>query len=338
MKNLLKNTALALFSILITALLIEGLSRLVYPIQYGHKYFDLAGGPLYVLQEGPALKPDMEFRQITQEFNKLTTHTARGFRGPAGGFMDPGQPHTIFIGDSMTYGIGLADLETIPAQYCRLKKRDCINLGQPGSSTYDQVKTLKYFLSTYRWRPKQVYLMMNVMTSALFSGNDLTDNLNDVLQADKKPDQDNASIEHAEQSVKKPVRIHHALLGKSNLARLGYYIFAPVLRTKLAPDMERQQLLDALEATKLQLLKLDALSRKYGFQTRIYIVHPMQDLTRGTYMKTVEDIRGIAPHTDVIGTGPALLDTGNPVEYYYPLDGHVRPSAAEKIAEFMARN
>lgn len=118
--------------------------------------------------------------------------------------MDPGQPHTIFIGDSMTYGIGLADLETIPAQYCRLKKRDCINLGQPGSSTYDQVKTLKYFLSTYRWRPKQVYLMMNVMTSALFSGNDLTDNLNDVLQADKKPDQDNASIEHAEQSVKSP--------------------------------------------------------------------------------------------------------------------------------------
>ena len=340
MKNFLKNTTLLIFALIIAAGLAEAISRVVYPIQYGHKFFDAEGHRIFPAAGPNGLKPSLSYRQISQEFNKPTTHTDRGFRGPAGGFMDPEQPDLVFIGDSMTYGIGLADEETIPYLYCQRLKLHCVNLGRPGASTFDEVSRLSKYLMEYNWRPKKVSMIMNAMTAAQFGGNDFTDNAQHQQMPRPPSGQPKAQkpklAKNASSFLKRLIDYRKDLLEHSNLARVSYYILAPMLREKLNPDLSQEEFTQSMNATQKALQKLDDLARAYGFEYTIYIVHPMQDLTRGTYQKTVEDIQSIAPRKNVIGTGSALLDTGNPVDYYYPLDGHVRPAAAQKIAAFMA--
>src|SRR5688572_1489174 len=170
MQGFLKNSALVFAACLTGLILLEGVSRFVYPIQYGHKYFSADGREAVepANKDEITLKPSLTYRQKTQEFDKITTHTARGFRGPKGGFMDPAKPDVIFIGDSMTYGIGLSDEETIPYLYCQGLKLHCVNLGRPSTSTQDQLDILEHYLTTYAWRPVKVNLIMNAMTSSQF--------------------------------------------------------------------------------------------------------------------------------------------------------------------------
>ncbi len=336
---MLKNTALFFAALLIAGLLAEGASRLIYPIEYGHKYFDQDGAPIHPVTGGAyGLTPGLAFVQKTQEFEKRTTHTARGFRGPSNGFMDPRRPDLIFIGDSMTYGIGLADEETIPYLYCAQKNLRCINLARPGTSTGMQLDLLEAYFKEERARPRQVFLIMNVMTTVQFGGNDLTDNLYDARRAQ----QASSPAQSTEVEVKPGIAAYafewrKAILGSSNLARLTFYVFGPAIKSIMAPGLEENEKIEALKATQDHLLRLEELSRKHGFSVQIILVHPIQDLLRVSYVQTQEDIQSILPEKFRIrGTGDALLKSGNIQDYYYPLDGHVTPKGAAVIADHLA--
>ncbi len=336
MRGFLKNMAVLLVSALVALAAAEGISRLVWPIQYGHKSFDAAGQAVYPGTED-GVAPGMVYRQQTQEFDIPTTHTARGFRGPAGGFMDAPNPHTLFVGDSMTYGIGLTDDQTIPYLYCQAKKITCANLGRPGSGMAMAARILERRIVREGWRPQHVNVVMNVMTSAQFGGNDITDDLQEETTAAPAAA---APENNGEKDLSAPrfrAITRADILEHSNLARVGYYIFAPVLRGVFNRDFDRDTLTQSLAATRKHLLRIDDLARRYNFDYTVYIVHPMQDLMRGTWATTYDDIARIAPGR-VIDTAPALLDSRDPVAYYYPLDGHVRPEGAEKIADFMVKN
>jgi hypothetical protein len=339
MRGFLKNTALLLISLALALAVLEGLSRLVYPIQYGHKSFDLDGNPVYPATDYLGVVPNLTYRQRAQEFDTLTTHTARGFRGPKDSFMDPPNPEVLFVGDSMTYGVGLADDQTIPYLYCKETGKTCANLGRPGSGTREAVNIIENRIKNDGWRPLEVKLIMNVMTAAQFGGNDLTDNLQAPPQTATTPSvQETAASETVAIKPRLPTFTHNDVLERSNLARLTYYIFAPMIRRWMTPDIDKDMLEKSLSATHDELARLDMLSQRYAFTYMIYIVHPMQDLTRGTWVQTRNHINAIAPHGQVIDTAPALLEGGDPVSYYYPLDGHVRPEGAAKIAAFMADN
>jgi hypothetical protein len=337
--KMLKIILLVMISVAIALAGAEGVSRFLFPIHYGQKYFMTDGTtPAQPLQDTVTLTPDLQYRQIAQEFDKPTTHTSRGFRGPAKGFMDPVQPDVIFIGDSMTYGIGLADSETIPFQFCQTLKLRCINLGRPGASTVTAIKVLEHYLTAYQLRPVKVNLMMNVMTASLFGGNDVLDNLQDAPPIPAQTDTPaHLTSQPPSTSWTQTILSYRTqMLEMSNLVRVTYYVLAPWLRATFNPAFQKDQLAQGLSITKSELVRLDALARKYGFEYTIYLVHPLQDLTRGTYAKTLEDIVRIAPQNRVVSTAEALMSEGKPSEYYYPLDGHVRPSGAEKIAAFMA--
>ena len=131
MKNALKNLALVLFSVLLSLVLMEGVSRLFMPVQYGHSFVAEDGSAVSPVRDFHTLAPSLSFRQVTHEYDKATTHTSGGFRGP----MNPAQPGVIFIGDSFTYGTGLADEETIPFLYCMETGEACVNLGRAGTAT-----------------------------------------------------------------------------------------------------------------------------------------------------------------------------------------------------------
>lgn len=342
--NCFKIIALTGVSVVLALAAAEGLSRKVMPIAYGQKFYAADGKtPVPMFQDDVTLTPSLSFRQITQEFDVPTTHTARGFRGPAGGFMDSSNPDVVFIGDSMTYGIGLSDTQTIPYLYCQTLKLHCLNLGRPGASTFSAVRVLEHFLSAYDLHPRKVNVIMNVMTTALFGGNDLMDNLNDQ----PAPAAPKASASMATTKAQAPSDVRQiwtsliekrgAVLVHSNLARVVYYKAAPVLRQKLNPALAGEQKKAALAATQAALKELDALAKAKGFEYTIYLVHPMQDLVRGTYAQTLKDIVSIAPKGRVVPTAEALLDQ-NPVDDYYPLDGHLKPEGAKKVANLLTGN
>ena len=334
MKNALKNTALVLCSILLSLAGMEIVSRLVMPVQYGHTFLAQDGGAVSPVRDFYTLTPGLSYRQVTHEYDKATTHTGGGFRGP----MNPAQPDIIFLGDSFTYGTGLADDETIPFIYCGETRQACVNLGRAGTATLHQADILDYFLRNANWQPREVKLMMMVMSAALMAGNDLNGNLEEQARKENgfKPVPETAG----KGALQKLVAQRKKILAHSNLARIAYYMAGPALRASFSPGADEVKLAQALAATKMQLARLHEMAQQRNFKLTIYIIHPMQDLMNDTYRDTESVIKGIAPAgVPVIDTAYALVGTSKkPQDYYYPVDGHLNPEGAMRVAKFMAES
>lgn len=330
-----KNILVLFISLTLSFLLLEGFSRLVFPIQYGNKSFDISGqNNISIFTRTEILVPDLEYRQMTQEFDVITHHTRFATRGPDA----PDNPDIIFVGDSMTYGIGLADEDNIPHNICKKLHKKCINLGLPGSSTISQVRRLETYLEQYNWKPELVVLIPNVMTAALMGGNDLSDNFRDKGSEQKTSDKTTPvnRLNSPQKSFAQTILNQRFwVLEHINLARITYYILAPMLREAFTPGLKDEELAEALALMQAQLEKLEALSQKAGFEYQIYLVHPMQDVMRGSWQKTESDIQAISLHAKIVSTAPAFADMKSVSDYYYPLDGHVKPAGAKKIVSFI---
>lgn len=331
MKNIFKNLLLILVSLLFSLAVLEGMSRLVMPIQYGHNYISIDGREdVDPTRDHLTLTPSVTFRQKTHEFDKVTTHTADGFRGTE----NPDNPDVIFIGDSFTYGTGLADEETIPQVFARDSGRVSVNLGRAGTGTVRQLDILEHFLAQKDWHPQEVKLVVMAMTAALMAGNDLADNLEE--SGGKSYQKKEAAAQKRE---KNPLRIlvnkRKAVLAHSNLARIIYYTAGPLLRAKLSPEVGAEKLEKALEITKEQFARLDKIAQEKGFTYTIYLIHPMQDFVNGTAGDTFAALSALVPPGKVIDTAPVFSGIA-PRDYYYPLDGHLKPEGAAAVAAFIA--
>ena len=164
---------------LIALLLAEATSRLIQPISPGAQKVSLEGVPV-----SEWLLPGSVYRQVSTEFDALTTITDKGHRVPA----TAGGPEVVFIGDSFTFGIGLSDRETFPYLYCHALAIVCANLGKPGASTVEELDFLQRSLDRWGERPQRVKLFMFAMSSSFLAGNDLADNLEDVAHGDDLED------------------------------------------------------------------------------------------------------------------------------------------------------
>ena len=126
------------------------------------------------------------------------------------------------------------------------------------------------------------------------------------------------------------------LIRNSNLVRIVYYVAGPEIRRIFSPETSRNDLERALAITKDQLLRFSAMASKYNFDYKIYIIHPVQDLTGGTYTQTDAVMRAIAPHPDkLFDTAPYLLRQGNVTDLYYHFDGHLNPLGSAAISQFL---
>ena len=101
-----------IFASLVFALLMaEGLSRIFAPISDLRENILLDGGRV-----DDFVAPGSVYRQVSNEYDALTTITDKGHRAP----VVEGNPDIVFIGDSFTFGFGLKDDQTFvstwPAQ------------------------------------------------------------------------------------------------------------------------------------------------------------------------------------------------------------------------------
>jgi hypothetical protein len=278
------------------------------------------------------LVPGAHYRQVSSEFDAETTISSHGYRVPE---VD-GNPDLLFVGDSNTFGWGLSDDQTFAVQYCRMAKISCVNLGAPGTGTIQQVERLEDFLGRFDWKPAEVKLFMFAMTASFSGGNDLADNYWYVRW--RKPERPVAlpsgvSAAPADRSwIEWALEHQDFVLERSNLARLIKFHWGPLLRTAIQPGLADDRRQEALELTRGALSRLDLLSKQRHFSYRIYLLHPMQDLMRGTHEDTARALADISV-APVQSLAPLFLD--DPGTYYYPLDGHINGRAAEAVVRHL---
>ena len=333
--GMLANFAIFLFVSGIGLIALEFASRVLYPLPAGSVFLDAEGQSASVLKSRTLMFPDVEFYQVSPDFNALSHTGAMGIREPE----PTSPPNLVFLGDSFTFGQGLTDAQTFPAIYCAKTGQSCANLGFPGTGTVRQIAILEYWLGEKGWRPRQVNLFVFAMASAPTAGNDLFDNVTEIQAAQGAP---NPQEPAPESEVASPsdgplgwlvinrqwLRVH------SNLVRIMVVQIGPTLRSWFSLKASPADVQAGIKALTGQLALLDALSRDYEFDYSIFLLHPMQDLMRQTYGETADAVRTAAPSAvEVIDTAEAMLE--DPARFYFPFDGHFNPEGAQAIAQFL---
>ncbi|HKQ62026.1 MAG TPA: hypothetical protein VJS92_12105, partial [Candidatus Polarisedimenticolaceae bacterium] len=124
---------------------------------------------------GHRLAPHAEYPFATAEYH-VTAHTnALGFRGRDPGPRQEGEHRVLLLGDSMLFGIGSSDDETVAAQLERLGGFSVFDLSAPGYNTVHELVAAREFLPVFQ--PTQVIV-------GLFLGNDVVADLVATVDAD----------------------------------------------------------------------------------------------------------------------------------------------------------
>ena len=314
----------------------EVISRLVIPIFPGAKKLGLDGEMLNInnMQSGAV------YRQYSEEYDALTTITSKGYRIPEA----TKSPEFIFLGDSFTFGQGLSDKETFPFLFCTTLQVSCSNLGVPGASTISELDRLETFLANEEWNPQHVFVFIHAMTQFMGAGNDLYDNIK-TTEPSKKLAVIAASASHTTDSQNARVEgytfsdfmysfldTRKTLLRHSNLARVVKFYFGPQLKKALAPHPKEDTLEHALSLMKEQLVRFQRLGEEHHFTIHLFLIHPIQDIMRGSYQDTIVKMQSISPKP-IHSTAHLFLRSSK--QYYFPLDGHLNPRGSKKIASYL---
>lgn len=316
---------LILISCLAALLLAEVMVRVFFPISDGRDNVTLDGKPVTGW-----FPPGSVYRQVANEYDAVTTITDKGHRVPG----VEGNPDIVFLGDSFTYGFGLTDDETFASIYCKARHRECVNLGIPDSGTLKQVERLERFINEWHWKPTEVKLFFFGMSGSFSAGNDFVDNYDRYTREHAggvQSSKGDSSVGFAERII----GLQTSVLEHSTLMRLVKYYWGPMLKSLLVADPGKERMATALVATRENLLRLDELSRRVGFDYNIYLLVPVQDIIRGSYGETLAALNSVSPKPP-IATAGLFLDS--PQDFYYAFDGHLNVKGSRRIAEFLISN
>jgi hypothetical protein len=308
----------------------EVMARIFSPISDGRDNVTLDGKPVKGWFD-----PGSVYRQVSNEYDALTTITDKGHRVPGA----EGNPDVVFVGDSFTYGYGLSDDQTFASIYCRRLQLECVNLGMPGSGTLKQVERLEQFIDEWHWKPKEVKIFFFGMSGSFSAGNDFVDNYDrytrehTVRADDDQERRDGGAGEKPAIGIaERIISLQKSVLAYSTLMRLVKYYWGPMLKSILVADPGEQRMAVALTATEESLARLDELSRRVGFDYKIYLLVPVHDMIRGTHGETLAALSRVSPKP-VIATADLLIDS--PQDFYYAFDGHLNAKGSQRIAEFL---
>lgn len=151
-KDVAINIALAAASLACTVLVLEVALR-VTGIEKGRP----VPVEIYAANSNPnisyALKPNMRERALR---STITTNSS-GYRS---GELDPAKKTLLFLGDSVTFGYGLEDHETIPAHVGKMVPEwNVLNTAAPGYNLMQEAATYKEVTKTVR--PDALVLVFN---------------------------------------------------------------------------------------------------------------------------------------------------------------------------------
>jgi len=335
----LGNLVAVSLGILVALIFAEVISRVFIPMFPGAKKLGLNGEVLNI----DSVQPGAVYRQYSEEYDVVTTITPKGYRIPE----VADNPQIIFLGDSFTFGQGLSDEHTFPFLFCKSPPISCANLGVPGASTISELDRLEEFLAREGWSPQHVFLFIFAMTQFLGAGNDLYDNIKTLEQRKNLN-----LISHSPGNIFSPSYVimntdifsefsyflldfRETILKHSNIARVLKFYFGPQLKELLAPAAKEETLNHALSLMKEQLSRFERLGGQFDFTTHIFLIHPVQDILRGSYHDTILKLQSISSKTL---HSTANLFHPHPEQYYFPLDGHLTEKGSQKVADYLLSN
>lgn len=290
-------------------------------------FFPIYGGVDNVTIDGAPVKdwfaPGSVYRQISNEYDAITTITSKGHRVPG----TDANPDVVFIGDSFTFGFGLKDDETFASRYCSAMQVSCANLGIPGSGTVRQLRRLEQFLTEHQWKPKEVKWFFFGMSGSFSAGNDFVDNYDFGRRQSGT-----VAPPPAPSLAGRLIGLQSLLLENSYLMRQVKYRWGPVLKSLIVDAPGESRMSEALRYTRAALQELDDSSRRLGFEYTIYLIVPVQDIIRGTADDTLAAFNSISPKP-AIATAPVLAD--DPTKYYFAYDGHLNAEGSRRVADML---
>ena len=296
----------------------EVASRYIMPISPGPSIQDLDGNK----QTISYIEAGKTFIITTPDYAAKTSITKDGYRAPAA----KGNPQVVFIGDSFTYAQGVTDEQAFPALYCKEKKLNCANLAVPGASTLYEVDRLESFLKEKGWRPEMVHFFF-------FTGNDFSDNLNADAKRSKglayAPEETNLKRSNNEEQGLVSSVIDFSLK-HSNLLRIAYFKVLPILRND--PEETKKAQDKALQITQKEFKHLDTLSKQYGFNYQIYIIHSEPEIRNKAYEALDKQLQAISEKPII---SLANLFKENTQDYFFPSDGHFSVIGNRKLADYL---
>ena len=325
---------------------IELILRYVAPLPvHGGTYYTRNGAAVRVARDEFRLKPNLEVTHKASEFSAQIHTNELGYRKLA---KESSTPQYIFLGDSFTFGHGVSDEETFSYLFCASQGLVCLNLGRSGTSTFDQLRVLKYALNAYHIRPKVVVLVMLTACWISQSGNDLGDNLRDhratrktrSSYADARPSHPQAALEQdkaASDNLSKTSKTSFTKrvqrwIGNFEITKRAMLAFSSRLKSSLYTCSDQETIDSALAATKVALNELERLATEFDFDVKVFSIHPYQELD-GAFRKTQGDLLNILPTTfEYFGTGDSFRKA-----HYFPYDGHFNPSGHANMAALMER-
>jgi lysophospholipase L1-like esterase len=294
---------------------------------HGGVYRDQSGQIVSVALDEFVLRPNLDLTHEASEFSKRIRTNALGYRR-----IEPASltPDYLFLGDSFTFGHGVADDEAFAQLFCLQAKAHCQNLGRPGTDTFDQAKILRYALDHHGMRPANVVLVMLGACWLEGSGNDLGDNLRHRLKSGRVPLE---RLWVAASSSGDLVRALERWVGGLEITKRTMLVFAGLLKDTLYRCSDDRQLSAAIDATKAALAELQRLAADYRFNVKVFVIHPFQELD-GHSPRTEDIIRRALPDEfELVSTAAAFRR-----EHYYPYDGHFNVAGHRTMAAVLERS
>jgi lysophospholipase L1-like esterase len=163
----------------ILLLIISSSFAIIFTVALGEIYFWFknksnwtTNGAIHDKEFGWVLTPNNTFKTHGQ----VSTINSLGFRSPE---IDSSQRHVIIVGDSVAFGLGLSDQETLSHYLAKkLKKFQVLNFSVPGYSVGQYYLTLKKHIN--KTNPALVVVV-------IFTGNDLEETRKDNMHGIGKP-------------------------------------------------------------------------------------------------------------------------------------------------------
>ena len=328
-----KNLFLIFVSVLFALLICEVVSRIVYPIDLSHFVGnDGSRESIFVPDKdlGFRNKKNFDGWLISPEYKNRIFTNSYGFRGRENYPKKSDKFRIMALGDSFTFGVGVNEDETYIK---RLGKYIQDQLSIPteaynlGVGAYGTIQEYLVFQKFQFLKPDLVIIgFLARDTFAEEGGNDLIDNFNFYKKYVKDKKEDLAVTIPIERKMRNMLR-HH-----SNLYRMVELNFGGYLRKKYYPKSDNPELKkEAWKITMNYLRKFDERLHEINIPGLLLWVPFPGNAVNGD-SAVPNKIRKMG-FKKLILVNPLELFASNPMEYYYPLDGHWNKKGHEKASQ-----
>jgi hypothetical protein len=330
LREFLKVAAIQWLILLAGIAAIEGVLRLFLPLPpHGGEYVGADGKTVRIAHDADALRPQLDVRHVGPEFSVRVRTDQLGYRRMANGST---APDFLFLGDSFTFGHGVADDEVFAAIFCGKRRATCLNLGRPGSNTFDEARLLRRGIETQQLRPRTVVVTVLAACWLGVAGNDLGDNLAAARRARRSSVGNQQPPVHADPAPwrSEAMRTLQAWVSGLEITKRVLIVTAGGLKRGTYACSDPSELEAATAATAAALRELAELALRHTFSLKVVVIHPLQDLAGGYLTSEAAVGRALPQGVGCIATGGRFR-----ISHYYPYDGHFNPSGQAHLAALL---